>query len=158
DISLAQAKVMAESRLGAWKRSVPAAVGSPAPVVGPIPDPEPITGSKIYFVARPSSVQTNLIVGTQAIKRTNPDYDVLQVMNKVIGGGPTGRLFIHLREEKGYTYGAGSSLSAPLHRGDWSASTSVRTEVTEPALHDLLGEIARLRDQPVSSDELTDAK
>ena len=100
DISLAQAKVMAESRLGAWKRSVPAAVGSPAPVVGPIPDPEPITGSKIYFVARPSSVQTNLIVGTQAIERTNPDYDVLQVMNKVIGGGPTGRLFLHLRVKR----------------------------------------------------------
>ena len=60
-------------------------------------------------------------------------------MNKVIGGGPTGRLFIHLREEKGYTYGASSTLSAPVYRGDWSASTSVRSEVTEPALRDLLG-------------------
>ena len=144
DISLAQA----------WKRSVPAAVGSPAPVVGPIPDPEPITGSKIYFVARPSSVQTNLIVGTQAIERTNPDYDVLQVMNKVIGGGPTGRLFLHLREDKGYTYGASSALDARQHRGDWAATTNVRTEVTEPALHDLLDEIRRLRDEPVPEREL----
>ena len=71
-------------------------------------------------------------------------------MNKIIGGGPTGRLFMHLREEKGYTYGASSSLSAPMYRGDWSASTNVRTEVTEPALRDLLAEIALLRDQPVS--------
>ena len=98
-------------------------------------------------------MQTNLIVGTQAIGRTSPDYDVLQVMNKVIGGGPTGRLFIHLREERG-TYGAGSSLSAPMFRGDWSASTSVRSEVTEPALRDLLAEIAQLRDHEVSSQEL----
>ena len=102
--------------------------------------------SKIYFVARPSSVQTNLIVGAQAIERTNPDYDVLQVMNKIIGGGPTGRLFLHLREEKGYTYGASSALDARQHRGDWAASTNVRTEVTEPALRDLLDEVRQLRD------------
>jgi len=116
------------------------------------------TGSKIYFVERPSSVQTNLIVGAQAIERTNPDYDVLQVMNKVIGGGPTGRLFLHLREDKGYTYGASSALDARQHRGDWAASTNVRTEVTEPALRDMLDEVRQLRDDPVSERELADAK
>ena len=105
-----------------------------------IAEPAPVAGSKIYFVARPDSVQTNLIVGTQAIERTNPDYDVLQVMNKVVGGGPTGRLFLHLREDKGYTYGASSAVDARQHRGDWAASTNVRTEVTEPALRDLLDE------------------
>jgi len=152
DISLAQARMLAESRLGAWKRSVPTIS------VAPIPDPEPTTGSKIYFVARPNSVQTNLIVGAQAIERTNPDYDVLQVMNKVIGGGPTGRLFLHLREDKGYTYGASSALDARQHRGDWAASTNVRTEVTEPALHDMLDEVRQLRDEPVSERELADAK
>ena len=41
-----------------------------------------------------------------ASRARSPDYDVLSVMNKMIGGGPTGRLFLHLREEKGYTYGA----------------------------------------------------
>src|SRR5947208_15319447 len=120
----------------------------------PVSDPQPISGAGIYFIARPNSVQTNLIVGTQAIERTSPDFDVLSVMNKVIGGGPTGRLFIHLREEKGYTYGAGSSLSALFYRGHWSASTSVRTEVTEPALRDLIAEITTLRDQPVPAAEL----
>ena len=93
-------------------------------------------------------MQTNLIVGTQAIERTSADYDVLSVMNKIIGGGPTGRLFLHLREEKGYTYGATSALDARQHRGDWSASTNVRTEVTEPALRDLLEEIRQIREIP----------
>jgi predicted Zn-dependent peptidase len=79
-------------------------------------------------------------------------------MNKVIGGGPTGRLFIHLREEKGYTYSAGSNLAAGQHRGTWQASTSVRTEVTGPALQDLLAEIARLREEPVPEQELSEAK
>ncbi len=151
DISLAQARVLAESRLAAWTKSA-------SPVTGSIAEPAPVVGAKVYLVARPSSVQTNLIVGTQAIERTNPDYDMLQVMNKVIGGGPTGRLFLHLREDKGYTYGAGSVLDARQHRGDWAASTNVRTEVTEPALRDLLDEIRQLRDEPVPERELADAK
>jgi len=150
DVSLADARKLVEARFGGWAKS-----GAPAPRVS---DPAEITAPKISFIARPNSVQTNLIVGTQAIARTHPDFDVLQVMNKVIGGGPTGRLFIHLREEKGYTYGAGSALSAPMFRGDWSASTSVRSEVTEPALRDLLAEITELREQVVSDQELADAK
>jgi len=151
DISMAQARTVVEAKLAAWTKSA-------ATAMPPVTDPAPVDGPKIYFIGRPNSVQTNLIVGAQAIERTNADYDVLQVMNKVIGGGPTGRLFIHLREEKGYTYGAGSSLSAPQHRGEWSATTSVRTEVTEPALTDLLAEIGQLRDQPVPDQELADAK
>ena len=60
------------------------------------------------------------------IQRTDPDYDVLQVMNSVLGGGASGRLFIILREEKGYTYGAYSGLAAGRWRGAWQASTSVQ--------------------------------
>ena len=65
----------------------------------------------------------------QAINRSDPDYFPLLVLNRVIGGGPTGRLFRHLREAKGYTYGAGSNVLAPPFRGVWVASTNVRTEV-----------------------------
>jgi predicted Zn-dependent peptidase len=112
----------------------------------------------VTFVARPNSVQTNLLVGTRAIRRLDPDYDVLQVMNKVIGGGPTGRLFVNLREEKGYTYGAYSGLNAGEWRGVWQASTEVRTDVTQPALRDLLAEVARLRDEAVPDKEFKDQK
>jgi zinc protease len=150
DISMAEARRLVEAKLGAWKKA-----GMPA---GTVSEPTPISGSRIYFIARPNSVQTNLIVGGQGLERTNPDYDKVQVMNRILGGGPTGRLFIHLREEKGYTYGIGSGFSAPIYHGDWSASTSVRTEVTDPALHDLLAEIAQMRDVPVSDEELADAK
>jgi zinc protease len=150
DISMADARKLIEARFSGWKKG---GVAAPA-----VTDPPALSGSKVHFIGRPNSVQTTLIVGTQAIARTDPDYDRLQVMNRVIGGGPTGRLFIHLREEKGYTYGAGSTLNAAMFRGDWSASTSVRTEVTEPALNDLLAEIRQLRDQPVSDSELADAK
>jgi zinc protease len=123
-----------------------------------VTDPEAITKPGIMLVGRPNSVQTNLIVGTQAIKRSDPDFYALTVMNKVIGGGPTGRLFRHLREEKGYTYGAGSNVVAPRWAGQWIASTSVRNEVTEPALMDLLDEIRQLREVRIPAKEFADAK
>jgi predicted Zn-dependent peptidase len=150
DISLADARKLVESKLAGWKKA-----DTPDPKVAEPPDPGK---SKVSFVARANSVQTNLIVGAPGISRTHRDYDVLEVMNKVIGGGPTGRLFMILREEKGYTYGAYSGITATRWRGGWQASTQVRTDVTEPALRDLLAEVARLRDQPVPDKELRDQK
>jgi zinc protease len=151
DVSMLQARLVAESKLGAWRKAA-------LSTASPVPEPAPVDAAKIYFIARPNSVQTNLIVGAPAIERTGADYDILSVMNKIVGGGPVGRLFLHLREEKGYTYGASGSLDARQHRGDWSASTNVRTEVTEPALHDLLEEIRTIRETPVTDQELADAK
>jgi zinc protease len=150
DVSMAEARKVVASALAPWKRAgrPPAAVQDPA-TIGP---------GKIYFIARPNSVQTSFIVGTQAISRTSPDYDVVNVMNQVIGGGPTGRLFIILREEKGYTYGAGSGVAAGRFRGNWFASTDVRTEVTEAALRDLMAQIARMRDESVPEQEFQDKK
>jgi predicted Zn-dependent peptidase len=63
-----------------------------------------------------------------------------------------------LREEKGYTYGIGSAVPSTPYVGAWTAATSVRTEVTEPALRDLLAEIAAMRDSLVPTDEFEDAK
>lgn len=150
DLSMADAMKKIQARLSGWQRT-----GTPAPTVS---DPATVQKPGIYLVERPNSVQTNLIVGVQAIRRTDPDYFALTVLNKVIGGGPTGRLFRHLREDKGYTYGAYSSIDAPRFRGVWVADTEVRTEVTEPALTDLLDELRQARDERVPAKELADAK
>jgi zinc protease len=150
DISAAAARTKIENALAAWKKS-----GAAAPAVS---DPADLTRPGIFLVDRPNSVQTNFIVGTQAIARTSPDFDAMQVMNKIIGGGPTGRLFLNLREDKGFTYGASSSVQTAKYRGTWAASTNVRTEVTGPALKELMGEIDRLRTQPVPAAELESAK
>jgi zinc protease len=149
DISMADARKLVETRLGAWKK---AGVAQTAVV-----DPSPMGAPKVYLIARPGSVQTTLYVGTQSMTRTDPDYAALTVVNRVLGG-TMGRLFRHLREEKGYTYGIGSGFSATQYRGSWTSSTSVRTDVTEPALTDLLAEIAELREKPVPDSELADAK
>ena len=149
DISLADAKKIIETKLGAWKKA-----NVSVPSTG---DPEAMGPAKLYLIARPGSVQTTLYVGTQSMRRTDPDYAALTVANRVLGG-VMGRLFRHLREEKGYTYGIGSRFTATGYRGSWLSSTSVRTDVTAPALRDLLAEIAELRETPVPDNELADAK
>jgi zinc protease len=149
DITLDQARALSTKYLGEWKRA-----GVPEPKVV---DPSPIGAPKVTLIHRPNSVQTTLFVGTQALTRTNADYMPLAVANRVLGG-VMGRLFRHLREEKGYTYGIGSGIDASPYVGAWTASTSVRTEVTEPALRDLMAEIALMRDTPVPDKELADSK
>jgi zinc protease len=149
DITLADARAKFEAALKAWTKS-----GKARPTVA---DPPPNGATKLYIVNRPSSVQTNYLLGEQTINRTSPDYEALQVMNTVLGG-QNGRLFRVLREEKGYTYGASSGLHVLRYRGDWRAGMDVRTDVTEPSLRDLLAELARMRDQPVPLAELQDAQ
>lgn len=150
DITLAAAKRALETALVDWKKtSGPAATIAEPPTMG---------AGRVSFISRPGSVQTTLMVGTQAISRVDPDYDAFQVMNKVLGGGPTGRLFTHLREEKGYTYGASSALNAPRWKGDWIAAMDVRTEVTEPAMKDLMAEIARMRDEQIPQKDFDNAR
>jgi zinc protease len=150
DITMAAALKAVQSRFGGWAKA-----GVPPPAVS---DPVALSDPGVFLVARPNSVQTSLVVGVQAIKYTDPDFYAMTVLNKIIGGGPTGRLFRHLREEKGYTYGAGSQLDAGRFRGTWVASTNVRSEVTDPALRDLIDELKQAREIRVPDQEFADAK
>ena len=150
DITLAEARAKLEARFGGWKQA-----GATLPAVT---DPAPIGPGKVNLVDRANSVQTSLVVGTQAINRTSPDYDVLSLLNAIIGGGPTGRLFLNLREEKGWTYGAYSGLSAPRFRGDWSAQTEIKGDVTDKAVGEILSEVKRTRTEPIPDKEFLDKK
>jgi len=121
-------------------------------------NPVPATARKVYLVHRPNSVQTTVALGNIAIDRRSPDYIPMVVMNHILGGGVSGRLFLNLREEKGYTYGVYSDFSALRYPGPWRAGGSMRTDVTAGALVEFLKEINRIRDQTVPSAELEDSK
>jgi zinc protease len=149
DITLAEARTKFEDALKGWTKT-----GKVRPGVEDPPDAGPL---KVSLVNRPGSVQTGYLIGQQAINRVHPDYDAVQVMNTILGGS-NGRLFRELRESKGYTYGVYSGVRALRYRGDWRASMDVRTEVTEPALRDLLAETAKMRDQLVPDAEFKDAQ
>ena len=112
----------------------------------------------IYLIDRPASTQTYLLFANVGVSRTDPDYIPLVVANHILGGGASARLFQNLREDKGYTYGAYSSLTAPRWPGLWQATASVRTPVTEGAVKEFFHEFKRIQDKPVSSEELARAK
>jgi predicted Zn-dependent peptidase len=122
------------------------------------PGPAPANKEKIFLVDRPGSVQTTLLMGNLAIDRTNPDYPALVVLNEVLGAGSASRLFLNLREEKGYTYGVYSNLIARKYAGPWTAGGDLRTEVTDGAMTEFLRELNRIRDEKVPDDELDSAR
>jgi len=135
---------------GGWAKG-PAAVASLADVPAP-------QASRIILVDRPGSVQTNILAGDLTIRRNDPDFFALAVMNRIVGGGPSARLFLNLREEHGYTYGAYSGTYSDLYRGYWVANTEVRTPVTDGSMHELFNEFNRIRNEAVASEELEENK
>jgi zinc protease len=116
------------------------------------------TGRKIYLVDRPGSVQSSIKLGNVGITKTDKDYFPMALANQILGGAAHSRLFLNIREQKGYTYGAYSSISAHRQPGPFSAEAEVRTEVTAPSLEEFLYELNRIRDVKVSDKELKDAK
>ena len=132
----------------------------PAEKMAELPKAEfqPKQQAHIFLIDRPGSAQTTLQFGALAISQTDPDYIALTVANRILGGGSSGRLFQNIRERKGYTYGAYSTLAASRWPGLWGANANVRTEVTEPATGEFFFEFKRLQNQLVSDEELNRVK
>jgi predicted Zn-dependent peptidase len=103
-------------------------------------------------------VQTTLYLGNVALDRRDPDYIPLVVANRVLGGNASARLFLKLREEKGYTYGAYSTLQAAKYPGPWRAYADVRTDVTDGAMTEFLKEIRRMSEERVPAAELLETE
>src|SRR5205814_7614883 len=112
----------------------------------------------IYLVDRPGSVQSSLKLGNLAIQKNDPDYFPMLVMNQILGGAAHSRLFLNIREQKGYTYGAYSNFDARKQPGAFAAEAEVRTEVAGPSIKEFLYELNRMRDDKVTDKELADAK
>jgi zinc protease len=150
DVTMKEIMPKLEKYFGDWaKGEVPATSIPPAPAQA---------DARIFLIDRPGSVQTVLQLGTLGIERISPDYFAVLLADRVLGGGPSGRLFLNLREDKGYTYGAYSNFGGSKFRGTWVSSSEVRTDVTEGAMKEFMYELNRLRNEPVSADELDNAK
>ena len=150
DVTAASITPKLEKLMAAW-----AGAGTAPPKLALPPADK---GRRVILVNRPNSVQTAFYVGNHAIDRLSPDYIAVQVLNRVLGGGPSSRLFRNIREEKGYTYGISSGFSATRYANHFAMQTSVRTEVTADALREVLKEFADIRNRVVPADELENAK
>jgi zinc protease len=122
------------------------------------PKPPARAARSAYVIDRPGSAQANIIIANHGLTRTSPDYFPMLLMHTVLGANASSRLFMNLREEKGYTYGAYSSLDARRTAGTFRSSAEVRTPVTGDSLKEFFYELNRIRTEPVSDKEIADAK
>jgi zinc protease len=132
----------------------------PPPAAEPAPPPPPKASARprLVVVDYPGKPQSVLQVGLPSVPRSSRDVLALRLLNSILGGSFTSRLNQNLREQHGYTYGVGSSFAFGRGPGPFVAGTSVKTEVTGAALKELLGEIRRALDEPLSPPEIQKGK
>ena len=149
DITMAELRPLAEKVFGAWQRGTPArpAVVSPA-----------ATQARILIVDRPGAPQTQIRFGAIGAPRSVPEFHAIQVMNTELGGLFSSRINMNLREQHGYTYGAGSGFDFRHGAGPFQIATGVRTDVTAPAVTEILKEVRNMASAPMTSEQLERAK
>ena len=124
-----------------------------------MPEVSNLPETRINFVDFPNAVQSEIqVTNTIELQKNDPDYFPLLIANQILGGGGEARLFLNLREDKGYTYGAYSSTGSDKYVARFVASASVRNEVTDSAVIAFLDELHRIREAKVTPEELEMAK
>lgn len=150
DITLAEAKTLVEKYFSKWQPSQVPQMNYQMP--------QPPAKRQVSIVDRPTAVQSAINV-TYAIdlKPDAEDAIAASIMNTILGGAFF-RLNENLREKHAFTYGAYSTLSPDKTIGRFTASTSVRNSATDSAVAEIVGEMARLVNEPVPQEELTRIK
>jgi zinc protease len=146
-LSLAEAQKLATDAFGSW-------TGAPATVAA-FKAPPVRTATEIVLVHRPGSVQSNIVVGNLTSTPNDPRNFGASIANRILGGGADSRLFMILREQKSWTYGAYSSLNQYKGTGMFEATAEVRTDVTDSSLVEMLKQIKRIGDEPMPVDEFS---
>lgn len=151
DINKKEAQALVKKYFSNWKKgTVPTHKWEPAKS----PD-----GNKVILVDRPASVQSIVTLAYPVdLKFNSPERIQVSLLSSILGGGMTSRLFMNLRESKGYTYGAYSSIRPDRISGDFQADASVRTEVTDSAVFEFYEELKGMAANTITEDELEIAK
>lgn len=150
DITAAEARSVAQQAFGGWT----ATRAKMAPVSNLI---QHNTGTRVILVDRPGSVQSSIVIGQAGFQASDPDYLSMLALNHVLGGAVSSRLNTNLREKHGYTYGIFSSLDLRAGAGAFRMSSEVRTNATDSALVEAIGEYRRIVADPVPAAELQGA-
>ena len=151
DIEPAAAKALAEKNFSSWAKGTYTRPKYEKPAI-------PAT-SYIAIVDRPASVQSVVsVASTVNLTKGSPNDIPSIVMNNILGGGSSGRLFLNLREKHGFTYGAYSSIRPDYQIGFFKAESSVRNEKTDSAIQEILNELNTIRNSKVGDTELSQIK
>lgn len=147
DVTVADATMLARNAFGRWSGSAAA----PVKVV----DAPTSTPRSVQIIAKSDAPQSEVRVAHVGIPRRHPDYFRVVVMNAVLGGLFSSRINLNLRERNAFTYGAHSEFEWRRGAGPFVVSTAVASDVTAAATREILGEIDRIRTEPITEDELT---
>lgn len=151
DVDEDEVKDLVKKNFSNWK-------GNAVPEAN-LPAVSNVEKTEIDFVNMPNAVQSEIaLVNTIDLKKKDDDYFPVLVANKILGGGGEARLFLNLREDKGYTYGAYSSAGNDKYASTFVASASVRNEVTDSSVVAFLDEVYKIRNEKVTDSELANAK
>ena len=137
---------LAERYLGCWRGEVLQPDRAPLPPV--------LESRRVLLVHRPHSVQARIVVAGRGLPRGHRDSTPLFLANQVLGGSASSRLFLNLREDKGYTYGAYSTLNWYRRDGVILIGADVRSDVAVESVEESLNEMERLRRAPPGNREL----
>ncbi|MCH7413277.1 insulinase family protein [Belliella sp. R4-6] len=151
DVSLSEAKKMVEKHFSSWKKAdVPTFKYA---------IPEAPSENVVALVDRSASQQSVISI-TYPVQNHLPSEDFLasRVLGQVLGGGGSGRLFMNLREDKGFTYGAYAGIGSDRLVASFSADASVRGSATDSAVYEIIYEIRNMRDNGITQAELDAAK
>jgi zinc protease len=133
---------------------------APKPV--DIPAQTPVAGTdktKIFIVDKEKAAQSEIRIGYIALPYdATGEYYRSQIMNYILGGAFNSRINLNLREDKGYTYGAGSSFSGSESAGPYTAYAGVRSNVSDSAVVEFMKEIKRYREEGITEEELAFVK
>jgi zinc protease len=152
DLTLKEAKKLVKSNFGKWKAK--------STKVTPFTEASNPEITEINFVDMPNAVQSEIIVQNLVdLKMSDEDYIPALIANQILGGGAEGRLFLNLREDKGYTYGSYSGIgSSKDTKARFRATAQVRNAVTDSAVVQILEEVKRIRTELVNQEDLKNAK
>ncbi|HVG31661.1 MAG TPA: pitrilysin family protein [Pyrinomonadaceae bacterium] len=112
----------------------------------------------IYVVDRPGATQSSIVIANLGVTRASEDYFPLLVLQTILGSPVRGRLRANLRDAKGYTEAASSSLEARRNAGWFGSTADVRGVVTGASLKEFFYELERVRTEPVPEREVNTAK
>jgi len=149
DLTEAEVRRLATQAFGGWSGQ---AVPAPAP---PVPTSIP---ERVMLVDMAGAPQTAVGIVQLGVKRSDPDFERLNVMNTILGGLFSSRVNLNLREKHGYTYGAFSSLVETRGVGPLFVGSAVRADVTGAAVREMLHEARAMTEAEVTPDELALAK
>lgn len=151
DITKKEAESLVKKHFSSWKKgTVPTHEWKPASAPAK---------TQVILVDRPASVQSVInVTHPIELKHNSPDRIKASLLSYVLGGGSSSRLFMNLREARGYTYGAYSSISPDKISGSFSANANVRTEVTDSAAAEFYNEMKKIAGEKITEEELEAAK